>query len=312
MRKALATAVALLFTAAMTLPAATFYLTVAGLGGAPDYDTQFSTWAAEIEKALQVAGTQAKVTTVSGASATREQLQSAINAIARESAPEDVLVLMLIGHGTFDGAEYKFNLPGPDVTAKQLASWLDAVTAKRQLVVNMTSSSGASIQPLAKTDRVVIAATQSGTERNATVFARFWVAALQDSAADSDKSGTVSALEAFRFASDKTAQHYETQKRLATEHAVLDDLARGKGSRAPSAEKGEGRLAASFPLLRLDHSPSITATPEKQQLLARKEVLEEKIDRLKYQKATMPENEYKEQLTALLLDLARTQAELDK
>lgn len=310
--RALAISVALLFAGTWTLPAVTFYLTVAGLGGAPEYETQFSSWSADIEKTVKATDPQARITTLSGAAATHEKLQSAVAQIAKEATPDDALVLMLVGHGTFDGNEYKLNLPGPDITAKQLAQLLNTVTAKRQLVVNMTSASGASLESLAKTDRIVIAATQSGTERNATVFARFWVTALRDSAADSDKSGTVSALEAFRYASDKTAQYYETQKRLATEHPVLDDLARGKGSKAPSAEKGEGRLAASFPLLRLDHSQGTTTTPEKQQLLSRKEELEEKIDRLKYQKAAMPENEYKKQLTALLLDLAQTQAELDK
>ena len=44
----------------------------------------------------------------------------------------------------------------------------------------------------------------------------------------------------------------------------------------------------------------------------RKQDLEAKIDRLKYQKAAMPAEEYKQQLTALLLELARTQAEIDR
>ena len=52
--------------------------------------------------------------------------------------------------------------------------------------------------------------------------------------------------------------------------------------------------------------------PDKQRLVSKKEDLEAKIDRLKYQKAAMDENEYKQQLTALLLELARTQAEIDK
>jgi cell division protein FtsL len=52
--------------------------------------------------------------------------------------------------------------------------------------------------------------------------------------------------------------------------------------------------------------------PEKQRLVSKKEDLEAKIDRLKYEKAAMDENDYKQQLTALLLELARTQAEIDK
>jgi hypothetical protein len=123
----------------------------------------------------------------------------------------------------------------------------------------------------------------------------------------------VSALEAFRYASQKTAEFYETEKRIATEHAVLADTAQGKGVRNPSPDNSEGRLAASFPLLPLASESATQAnTPEKRKLLARKEQLETAIDRLKYQKAAIPEAEYKKQIGLLLLDLARTQAELDK
>ena len=111
---------------------------------------------------------------------------------------------MLIGHGSFDGYEYKINLPGPDLTASELATLLDRIPASRQLVVDMTSASGGAIEFLRKPNRVVITATKSGTEKNATVFARYWVEALNDPAADSDKNDVVSALEAFRFADKKT------------------------------------------------------------------------------------------------------------
>ena len=33
--------------------------------------------------------------------------------LASTAKPDDALVLMLIGHGTYDGVEYKFNIPGP-------------------------------------------------------------------------------------------------------------------------------------------------------------------------------------------------------
>ena len=40
--------------------------------------------------------------------------------------------------------------------------------------------------------------------------------------------------------------------------------------------------------------------------------MEQQIDKLKYEKAATPPDEYKKQLAALLLELARTQEELDK
>ena len=115
----------------------------------------------------------------------------------------------------------------------------------------MTSASGGSRAALEKPNRVVITATKSGNEKNATVFARFWVEALRDPSADTDKNETVSALEAFTYAETKTAQFYDTQKRLATEHPILEDTGQGDGERKPSPENGEGLKAAQFALLRI-------------------------------------------------------------
>jgi hypothetical protein len=301
--------VALLFLGAAPLPATTYYVTIAGLGGEPDYAQHFSMWAKDIEKALKPSPDSEVATLIN---ATRDQVRTALARIAAQAKTQDALVVMLIGHGSFDGFEYKINLPGPDLTASELAKLLDQIPASRQLVVNMTSASGGSIEFLRKPNRVVIAATKNGTEKNATVFARYWVEALSDPAADSDKNDMVSALEAFRFADKKTVAYYESQTRLATEHAVLEDTGKGDGVRAPSPENGEGMLAAQFPLLRIGATAAAAKDPAKLQLIAKKETLEQQIDKLKYDKAALPADEYKKQLGALLLELAKTQEEIDK
>jgi hypothetical protein len=141
----------------------------------------------------------------------------------------------------------------------------------------------------------VITATKTGTEKNATVFARFWVEALRDPSADIDKNGAISALEAFQFAERKTKAFYEEQKRIATEHPVLADNAK----------------AAAFPVVRLT-AASVVTDPAKKALQAKRDELEGQIDQLKYQKSLMQPEVYKAQLSKLLLDLARTQEELDK
>jgi hypothetical protein len=300
-----------LLIGATVLQASTYYVTIAGLGGEPEYDQRFSGWAKDVDKALKAAP-DSKVDTLYGPAATRDAIRAAFNRIAKEAKLQDALVVMLIGHGTFDGTDYKINLPGPDLSAIELASLLDRVPSTRQLVVNMTSSSGGSIDALRKENRVIVTATKTGTEKNATVFARYWVEALNDPAADTDKNETVSALEAFRYADQKTTRFYETQKRIATEHAMLEDTGKGEGVRAPSPENGEGMLASAFPLLRLGANASAAGNPQKLKLLAQKEELEQQIDRLKYQKAAMPSEEYKKQLGVLLLQLAKTQEELDQ
>lgn len=300
------------FANCSNLSAATFYITVAGLPGEPEYDQRFTSWAKDVDKFTRAQGAEAKVETLMGADATKAKLAAALTRVAKEAKPADAVVITMIGHGTFDQTDYKFNLPGPDITAAELAAYLDKIPAERQLVVNMTSASGGSRAALLKPGRAIITATKSGSEKNATVFARYWVEALRDPAADLDKNEVISALEAFRYAEQKTAKFYETQKRLATEHAILEDTGKGEGVKNPSAENGEGLLASRIGVARLGAAQTAASTPEKLKLLAQKEDLEQQIDALKYKKAAVPADQYRRQLSALLLELAKTQAELDR
>jgi len=296
--------------AALSAHATTFYVTISGLGGEPDYDQRFKMWATDIDGSLKKAGGDANVITMEAP--TREQIRAKLGDVSKQAKPNDALVLMLIGHGSFDGTEYKFNIPGPDITGAELSTLLDHIPASRQLIVNMTSCSGGSIEFLRKPNRIVIAATKTGTEKNATVFARYWAEALRDPAADADKNEAISALEAFHYAQRKTAEFFDTQKRLATEHSVLEDTGKGEGERTPTAENGEGKLAGAFPVVRLGANAAAARDPAKKALLDKKEELEQAIDKLKYEKAAMPADAYRKQLTQLLLELAKTQEALDK
>jgi hypothetical protein len=197
--------------------ATTYFETVAGLGGEPDYEQRFTMLASDTDKILHSGnGADRVIETLKGPDATKAKLTASLARIASQAKPDDVFVLMMIGHGSFDGAEYKFNLPGPDISGAELAGLLNRIPAARQLVVDMTSASGGATPALKRENRTIITATKSGTEKNATVFARYWVEALRDPAADVDHSGVVSALEAFHYAQNKTAQFYTEQKRSAT------------------------------------------------------------------------------------------------
>jgi hypothetical protein len=297
---------------ALPAQAGSYYVTVAGLGGEPDYEQRFTALAKELDKLLKASAGDAHVYTLTGGDATKAHLTDTMNQIAREAKADDTFTLILIGHGSYDSVEYKFNLPGPDISGEDLAALCDHVAAKRQLIVNTTSASGGSIGALQKPGRIVIAATKTGTEKNATVFARYWVEALRDASADVDKNEVISALEAFQYADRKTTSFYESQKRLATEHAIIEDTGKKEGVRAPSTENGEGLLATNFVLLRLGAAQKAANDPAKRALLEKKEELERKIDTLKYQKAAMSAEDYKAQLSSALLELARVQEELDK
>jgi hypothetical protein len=303
---------AFLIVAALPARAAVYYVTVAGLGGEPEYEQRFTQLAQDLDKTFRATGTEARVYTLTGTGATRAQLREVLTSIAREARPEDDFVLVLIGHGSFDGVEYKFNLVGPDISASELARLCNLIVARRQLIVNTSSASGSSVSVLERPGRAVIAATKSGTEKNATVFARYWVQALHDPDADLDKDDAISALEAFQYAVRKTADFYESQNRLATEHAVFDDTGKNEPVREPSVESGEGLLLSNFILLRVGPAQKAANDPAKRALLAKKEELERRIATLKYQKAAMSEEDYRAQLTAALVALARVQEALDK
>lgn len=301
----------LFLIAVANLSATTYYVTVSGLGGEAEYETRFFGLASEAHK--MVSGTpEAKAFLQLGAAATKAKIRESFAQISTDAGPDDNLVVLLIGHGTFDGVDYKINLPGPDLSGVELAALLDRVKAKKQLVVNTTSASGASIASLQKPNRVVISATKSGTERNATVFARFWVEALRDPGADADKNDTVTAIEAYRYADQKTVQYYERNKRIATEHAVLEDTGQGEAVRNPTSDNGHGLVASRTPLLRIGTAQKAAADPAKQKLLAKKEDVEQRIDQLKYNKAAMPTADYRRQLQALLVELAKVQKEIDQ
>ena len=295
---------------ALQAHAATYFVIVAGLGGEPDYDQRFTGAAKDLDRIFQSAGPTAHIYTLKGAQATAAQFRDAMSTVANEAKVEDDFVLILIGHGSFDGVEYKFNLVGPDVTAAEIAGLCDRIASHRQLIVDTTSASGGAVQALEKPGRAVIAATKSGTEKNATVFIRYWIEALQDPAADIDKSDSVSAIEAFHYATQKTAAFYDAEKRLATEHAVFNDV--GHGDPVRETGSGQGMLLSNFIVLRFGAGQLAANDPAKRALLEKKEELERKIDILKYQKAAMDPADYKKQLTDALVELAKVQEQLDR
>jgi hypothetical protein len=300
----------LVVASGLTAHATSFYLTVSGLPGEPEYETRFASWTNDITKAVS-ADTTAKSVTLSGKDATKQNILAKLNDVAAQSKADDTFVLTLIGHGSYDQIDYKFNIPGPDISATELANALNKIAA-RQLIVDATSASGGVVEKLQKEKRIIITATKAGSERNAAQFARFWAEALRDPAADTDKNQTLTAMEAYRYARQKTKDFFDNAKRLATEHSLLEDTGKGNGENDPSPANGQGMVATRFPVLKLGAASAQAATPAKQALLKKKEELETQIDELQYRKAAMDQQQYQRQLRPLLAELATVQAQLDQ
>ena len=288
--------VAAVLLAGSQADAATHFVVIEGIGGTRAYAESFRDQVEEILPVLrETAGNDAAVRVLAGREATAVRIQAVFEELAGAVAPGDSLAVFLIGHGTHDGDDYKLNIPGPDITARQLDSWLDAVPAAPQLVVSSTSASGGALETLKSASRIVITATRSGRETTATAFGTYWAAALSDAEADTDKNETISALEAFRYAEDKVKAHYADEKRLATEHPVL-----------------QGERAEGFLLARLGATAAQALDPTKRPLLERRQDLERRITDLTQRKEQMATDQYLDALQALLLEVAELQAELDK
>lgn len=263
-------------------------LIVAGLGGEDDYELQFQRHATAAADRLREVTDD--VTLLLGEAADREAVQAALGEMVQRVRAEDTLVFMFVGHGSYDGERFRFNVPGADFTAQELALWLESARASHQLIVVTGSSSGAVLEPLEREGRTLITATRSGEERNATVFGGFFSAALEDDAADIDKDGTITAREAFHYAADRVDQFYAGQNEMATEHPQ---------SAGPEPVMVLARLTTA---LRFD--------PALAHLYDRREALELDIAALSTDKANYSPDDYFAELQRLLLDLAAVENQL--
>ena len=207
-----------------------------GAAGEEDFGREFVKWAYLWARASDQAGAKCVVTGVGPTNATTDLalLKQALTNEPTNSTAE--LWLVLIGHGTFDGKEARFNLRGPDLSATELAGWLKPFR-RPVIVINCASSSSPFIHTLSTPGRVIVTATKSGYEQNYARFGQFIATAITDPTADLDKDGQTSLLEAFIMASRRVAEFYEAEGRLATETALLDDNGDSQIGRASCRER---------------------------------------------------------------------------
>lgn len=292
---------------------ATHVLVVSGLGGDPEYTSRFTGWSASLLDAARKAGVPGErmrwLAEREGVHARAQGVArvatvgAEIARLASSSAPGDVVVIVLFGHGSARDGESRINLPGPDLSATELAAMLVPLSDRRLVVVNAASASGGFVGPLSAPGRVVITATRSAAEREATRFGGHFVAALGGEDADTDKDGAVSMLEAFEYARREVARSFEETGSLATEHALLDDDGDGTGSLEPG--ESDGALAARLTLV-----PAAAAVasddPELERLHAERTRLETALAALRARRDSMAAAEYEAELERLLLEVART------
>lgn len=293
-----------------------YALIVSGASGGEKYAAQMKQWRAGLQTALverhgfdlknvRVLTDEAETGGTTGSAA---NLKAAFGEIRKSATRDDLVLVILLGHGTFDGDVAKFNLVGPDLTASDWNQMLGAVPA-RLVLVNTTEASFPFLEALKAKGRVVITATNSAAQKYATVFPEYFVKALSEASTDLDKNGRTSVLEVFDVTSQAVKQHYEQRGQLSTERALLDDNGDGNG-REQDAEGPDGGLARSW---NLDAEPAAVANnPELAALVKQQRTLEAQAEELKQKKNDMPQPEWQAAYEKLMLELARVSQEIRK
>ena len=283
-----AVSVILLLLAPLLVKADLHVVIVEGLGGDPAYAAQFSAQADAIEAASSTLTADDNIKSFRGESATRDVILSHFEGLESRLTANDQISVFLIGHGSYDDVEYKFNIVGPDLTGEDIAASLDAIASSSQLLVNTSSASGAIVDLLQNDSRVLVLATRSGVERHATRFGGYFADALSNSTADTDKNKRISVAEAFSFAERQVDDYYDSNGQLATEHPRI-----------------EGERTARMTLARLDASRPTIVDVALAELVADRDALNTEIETLRLARDDMDMQDYQAQLLEKMLELAR-------
>lgn len=278
----------------------THALIITGLGGDPSYTAAFARqgaalhdvaraqWRAADSSVVWLADDPSRDARRIAGRATKEAVAEAFVSLSRRVAPGDVLVVVLVGHGSGEGTASRVNLPGADPTAADYAAWLSGFARQTVVVIVAASASGDFVPALAGPGRVVVAATRTAFERNESRFGDQFVRGLASAEADADKDGRLTVLESFEYARREVAKLYETERRLLTEHAIVSDsLLASRTVYAAAAASGDPRVVA---------------------LVAERKALEEELERLRARKAQMAPDAYESELERLLVAIAEKSA----
>jgi hypothetical protein len=291
-----------------------FALIISGATGGASYIEQYGQWSETLRNALleRMKLDPRRIAVLSEA-AEGEQASSAANVrraftqLRREMERDDLLMIVLLGHGTFDGVDAKFNLVGPDLGSAEWSALLRGIPG-RLVIVNTTAASFPFIERLSGPGRVVITATDSVAQKYDTVFPEHFIAAFGDDAADIDKNGRVSIWEAFSAAAAGVRRHYQQRGQLSTEQPLLDDNGDGVGRGA--AGQGEDGSLASRTYLDVP-APGAPPTDEVLlQLMQQRGALEAEVEELQIKKAFMQPAEYAREFERLMIALARVSRDI--
>jgi len=295
---------------------------IVGLAGEPEHRELFQRWAATLvdtasgrmgvprDHIVYLAEQPDQDTKRATGKSTKQEVEAAFARLAKAAKEDDVVFVVLIGHGTFDGKVAKFNLPGPDMTPADFAPLLKSLRSKHVVFINTASASGPFLAELSGPGRTIVTATRTGAERFSTLFGGQFIDALTSDAADADKNRRISVLEAFTAARIGVARAYEQQGIMLTEHPLLDDSGDKEGSPDPKPDGKNGRVASILALGTTASAEPLPDDPKLRALYEERRALERRVEGLKLLKTGMEPAKYAADLEKLLIELATKSREI--
>jgi hypothetical protein len=289
---------------------------IVGLAGEPEHRELFQRWASTLvdtasgrlgvkrDHILYLAEQPDQDAKRATGKSSKQEIDAAFARLAKSVKEDDVVFVVLIGHGTFDGKVAKFNLPGPDMTPADFAPLLKKLPARQVVFVNTASASAPFLAELSGPGRTIVTATRTGAERFATLFGGHFIDALTSDAADADKNRRISVLEAFTAARLGVARAYEQQGIMLTEHPLLDDSGDKEGTVDPKVNGKNGRVASILSLGTAASADPLPDDPKLRALYEERRALERRVEGLKLLKTGMEPARYAADLEKLLIELA--------
>lgn len=242
---------------------------------------------------------------------TRANVLQTFGEIAQQADPMDRLFVVMIGHGTAGNGGVQFNLPGPDLTPDDFLEGLAAFPSQTLALVHTGSASGGFVAPLSGPNRILVAATRTERQLNATEFGHYFALALSGEGSDLDKDERVSLLEAYLFSREEVERHYEEENEMLTENAVLDDNGDGELSHDAGLAGPDGPLAATFHLGGVSGTAGqVPDDPALARLYEERAEIQGRIDEVRAMQGSMSEDQYLDALEPLLVELALKNREI--
>jgi hypothetical protein len=148
--------------------------------------------------------------------------------------------IILQGHANPVAGGAMFNLPGPDLSMREIGEALKGAAPEVPMVIIGTTTASADLVKRASgPGRCVLTATTAGDKENETEFPQALAESLAEPATDTNRDGLVSLTELFLATNAAVLKLYNAGNFIVKEHAQLDGNGDGKASQRPAPEDAE-------------------------------------------------------------------------